>query len=336
MAITFKSKFMEKQTYKIWCNNSFNADEKVERELLINGTKEHEIYLFKPGENDTSGESKHALHQADIAFGTPDANTLLSCENLKWIHINSAGYSDYDREDLRKKLIERQTILTNSSAVYDEPCAQHLLAMMLSFSRALPFAHQEQRENQLWQKDNLRPRLNLLNGQNAVILGFGSIGRKLAELLKPFQMNLIGIKRTVSGEQPIRVAIQNEVDKYLPKADHIINILPANDETQKFLDAERLGNIKPGAFIYNMGRGSTIDQKALAAGLRSGKIAGAYLDVTDPEPLPPEDPLWQLPNCFITPHIGGSFRREKEAQVKRFLSNLKLFENGEKLVNRIL
>lgn len=327
---------MNSQTYKIWCSISFTAAQTNERELLMRGTKKHEIRLFEPEENGASGESENFLRQSDIAFGAPDADTLLTCENLRWIQINSAGYAAYDREDLKEKLIERQTILTNSSAVYVEPCSQHLLAMILSFARALPFALDAQRENQLWQKSDLQPKLHLLDGQTAIILGFGTIGGRIAELLKPFQMNLIGVKRTVRGGEPIRVVGQSEVDKFLPEADHIINILPANDETQKFLSAERLEKLKSGAFIYNIGRGATIDQNALIAGLKAGKIAGAYLDVTDPEPLPPEHPLWKIPNCFITPHIAGGFVGETNSQVKHFLDNLRHFELGEKLINQIL
>jgi len=302
----------------------------------MHGTKKHHTYLFEPEENGSSGESRNFLHQSDIVFGTPDADTLLTCENLRWIQINSAGYAAYDREDLKKKLIERQTILTNSSAVCVEPCSQHLLAMILSFARALPFAYDGQRETHSWQKNDLQPKLHLLNGQTALILGFGTIGRRIAELLKPFQTSLIGIKRTVRGDEPIRVVEQSEIDKFLPEADHLINILPANDETQKFLNTERLEKLKSGAFVYNIGRGSTIDQNALIAVLESGKIAGAYLDVTDPEPLPPEHPLWKIPNCFITPHIAGGFFGEKNAQVKHFLDNLRHFERGEKLINKIL
>lgn len=327
---------MDKKNYKMWCNDSFNSAQSAERELLIRGTEKHKLYLFDPNENGSSGESKRVLLESEIAFGSPDADTLLNCKNLRWVQLNSAGYANYDREDLKEHFKKNGIILTNSSAVYDEPCAEHLLAMILSFARALPSAHDEQRENQSWQMHDLPPKPYLLNGQTALILGFGAIGRRLAELLRPLQMNLIGYKRTVHGDEPIRVIEQSEVDKFLPKADHIINILPANAGTQNFLNAKRLANLKPGAFIYNIGRGTTIDQNALIRELKTGKIAGAYLDVTDPEPLPPEHPLWRVPNCFITPHIAGRYVNEKAAQVQHFIDNLRHFERGEKLINQIL
>lgn len=327
---------MDKKNYKIWCNNSFNSAQSAERELLKCGTGKHELYLFEPDENGSSGESKRVLLESGIAFGLPDADTLLNCKNLRWVQINSAGYADYDCEDLKRHFKKNGIILTNSSAVYDEPCAEHLLAMILSFARALPFAHDAQRQDQSWQKQKLQPKLHLLAGQTALILGFGAIGRRLAEILKPLKMNLIGIKRTVRGDEPIRVFAESQVDQLIPEANHIINILPANNGTIKFLSAERLGMLKSGAFIYNIGRGSTIDQKALIEELKSGRIAGAYLDVTDPEPLPPENPLWQMPNCFITPHIAGGYMGEKSAQVNHFVNNLRYFEGCENLTDQIL
>ncbi|MBA4124849.1 MAG: D-2-hydroxyacid dehydrogenase [Acidobacteria bacterium] len=327
---------MDKKNYKIWCNNSFNSAQSAERELLKCGTGKHELYLFEPDENGSSGESKRVLLESGIGFGLPDADTLLNCKNLRWVQINSAGYADYDCEDLKRHFKKNGIILTNSSAVYDEPCAEHLLAMILSFARALPFAHDAQRQDQSWQKQKLQPKLQLLAGQTALILGFGAIGRRPAESLKPLKMNLIGIKRTVRGDEPIRVFAESQVDQLLPEANHIINILPANNGTFKFLNAERLGMLKSGAFIYNIGRGSTIDQKALIEELKSGRIAGAYLDVTDPEPLPPENPLWQVPNCFITPHIAGGYMGEKAAQVNHFVNNLRYFEDCENLTDQIL
>jgi phosphoglycerate dehydrogenase-like enzyme len=125
------------------------------------------------------------------------------------------------------------------------------------------------------------------------------------------------------------------VDELLPRADHVVNILPANDESQNFLNAERLASLKQGAIVYNIGRGTTLDQNALMKELRGGRIAAAYLDVSEPEPLPPEHPLWTTPNCFITPHIGGGSHDEKERQVRHFLDNLRRFERGEALHNRV-
>lgn len=327
---------MSEPKYKIWCNNLFTDTQTDAKKLLIDGIGENELSIFEPKENGKDGFSREALMQADIAFGTPDAETLFDCENLSWIQINSAGYTDYDRADLFDFLRKQKTILTNSSAVFDEPCAQHLLAMILSFTRLLPFALDNQRGNKSWLMHEIRSKIYLTDDQTVLILGFGAIGRHLAKLLEPLKMNVIGVKRTIHGKEPIKVITENQLDRFLPQTDHLVNILPANDSTDNFLNADRLSKLKRGAFIYNIGRGTTLDQDALIENLNSGHLGGAFLDVTNPEPLPPENPLWTMPNCYITPHVAGGHSREREMQVRHFLNNLRLFERGENLINRIV
>lgn len=326
---------MSDERLKIWCNNLFIETQADARALLADGVGAHEVRLFEQKENGRAGVSRESLKTADIAFGTPDAETLFDCPNLRWIHINSAGYTDYDRADLREFLRRNETILTNSSSVYDEPCAEHLLAMILSFMRGLPFAHDVQRDEKTWPMHETRAQIRLAANQNVLILGFGAIGRQLAKLLAPLKMNVVGVKRTIRADEPIKVISETEIDDFLPQIDHLVNILPANDSTANFISGERLAKLKRGAFFYNIGRGSTVDQNALGEFLRSGHLGGAYLDVTTPEPLPPEHFLWTTPNCYITPHAAGGHLREKEVQVRHFLENLRRFERGENLLDRI-
>jgi phosphoglycerate dehydrogenase-like enzyme len=111
--------------------------------------------------------------------------------------------------------------------------------------------------------------------------------------------------------------------------------LPESASTRHFFDSERFGQFKPGARYYNIGRGPTTDQEALRTALTSGHLAAAYLDVTDPEPLPPDHPLWSLPNCYITPHTGGGHVTEPIRTVQHFIDNLRLYERGEPLVDRV-
>lgn len=323
------------QTLKIWCNNLFLPSQEEAKKMLCESVGEHRLYLFEPSENGKKGESAIALQKSDIAFGTPDTDAVMNAENIRWIHLNSAGYTPYDREDFRQKLKKRGAIMTNSSAVFDEPCAQHLLAMILSLARHLPFALDNQRGTKEWKMHELRLRTRLLNEQTALIFGFGTIARRLIELLAPLKMNLIGVKRSVRGDEPILVVEEKRVDEFLPLADHVINILPDNPGTKNFFNAERFSKFKPGAFFYNIGRGTTVEQEILIELLEQGKIAAAYLDVTEPEPLPPENPLWTTRNCFITPHTAGGAFDEKERQVQHFLENLRRFATGEKLINRI-
>jgi phosphoglycerate dehydrogenase-like enzyme len=317
----------------IWCNNDFGPNDERELALLRESVRNHRLMLF--AEADAGDSMRAALVTADIAFGSPSPEDVLESKTLRWIQLNSAGYTPYDHEKIRRHFANNGVALTNSSAVYDEPCAQHLLAMITSVARQLPAALDSQRTDRSWPLDALRSGSQLLNGQTVLMLGFGAIAQRLVELLRPLQMDLIAVRRKVSGTEPIQVRDISQVDDLLPSADHVVNILPANDQTTNFLDARRLSSLKRGAIVYNIGRGSTLDQEALQRELISGRVAAAYLDVTNPEPLPPDHPLWTTPNCFITPHSGGGYSNEKERQVNHFLNNLRRFEHGEELLNRV-
>jgi phosphoglycerate dehydrogenase-like enzyme len=317
----------------IWCNNDFGQNDQRELVLLRENVSNYHLRLF--AESESSETARVALAAADIAFGSPSPQDVVESKTLRWIQLNSAGYTNYDHEEIRDRLVSNSIALTNSSAVYDEPCAQHVLAMITSVARQLPAALDSQRGARGWPMNALRARSPLLNGQTVLLLGFGAIALRLVELLHPLRMNVIAVRRKVSGKEPIQVHDISEVDKLLPLADHVVNILPANDQTMNFLDARRLASLKRGAIVYNIGRGSTVDQEALRQELISGRVAAAYLDVTNPEPLPPDHPLWTTPNCFITPHSGGGHSNEKERQVKHFLNNLGRFERGEELLNRV-
>ena len=326
---------MNNRGFTIWCNHDFTSEQQAERDLLIQGVGNHRL-LFFDDDGGKDGESRAALQIAEIAFGYPDAQTVGDCQRLRWLHLHFAGYTSFDRVDIKEALTSRGTIVTNSSAVYDEPCAQHLLAMILSLARGLPFALDVQRGDKSWPMLSVRSTLPLLNGQTILLLGFGAIARRLVQLLQPLGMNIVAVRREITGDEPVPVVNVPAVDEWLPRADHVVNILPANESTKTFLNAQRLASLKPGAIVYNIGRGTTLDQLALLNELRGGRIGAAYLDVTEPEPLPPNHPLWETPNCFITPHTGGGHTTEKLRQVNHFLDNLRRFEQSEDLHDRIL
>ncbi|HEX2491179.1 MAG TPA: NAD(P)-dependent oxidoreductase, partial [Blastocatellia bacterium] len=175
-----------------------------------------------------------------------------------------------------------------------------------------------------------------LNSQTALLFGFGAIAIRLCELLTPFRMNLIGVRRTVKGDEHIRIITEEQVAEFLPQADHVINLLPDNQSTTRYFGEGRFRQMKPGALFYNIGRGSTVDQEGLLAALESGHLAGAYLDVTTPEPLPPDHQLWSAPNCYITPHTAGGQNLEQHDLVEHFLENLRRFVSGIELLDRIV
>lgn len=326
---------MQQPQLTIWTNAQF-PDEAAR--LLAEGIAPHRLIhaaQLNPL-NLSSGQPDALLAEADIAFGQPEATQIITLERLRWVHLNSAGYTAYDRDEVRSSLQARGARLTTSSFVYDEPCAQHALAMMLALSRQLPAALVVQQQTRAWPQVELRAQSRLLNGQTALLLGFGAIAERLCAMLAPFGMNLIGVRRQVKGDELIPMIPLDRLDEYLPLADHVVNLLPGNASTMKLMNERRFGLMKPGALFYNIGRGATVEQEALLDALNSGRLAAAYLDVTDPEPLPPEHPLWSAPNCWITPHSAGGADVEARRQVEHFLTNFKRFTVGEPLLNQVI
>lgn len=279
---------------------------------------------------------KSDLALADIAFGQPDVKTLMESPSLRWAHISSAGYTNYDRDNVRAALQARGAILTTSSHVFNEPCAQHAAAMILALARQLPQSWEAQTRRD-WNGGERRVNsLLLIKSQRVVFLGFGAIGVRLVAMLTPFRMQMTALRRQPRGDEGIRIIGESELDSALSNADHVVNILPENDSTRGFVSAARLAQMKRGARYYSIGRGSTTDQDALLQFLQSGHLGAAYLDVTTPEPLPPKHPLWSAPNCFITPHSAGGHAGEDTRLVQHFLSNLRAFESGSELVDRVI
>jgi phosphoglycerate dehydrogenase-like enzyme len=319
----------------IWCNAHF-PDPAME--LLRRGIGPHRLLQpeVRNASNLAAGSADPLLTQADIAFGQPDPQQLIQLPRVKWAHLTTAGYTRYDTPAVREAMKSRGAILTNSSMVYDEPCAEHALAMILALARQLPQCWVDQATIQGWNAAEHRMRCHLLTGQTALILGLGAIARRLAELLHPLRMNLMAVKRTVTGNEPIPTFPESRLRELIPQADHVINILPSNASTEGLFGADLFGLMKRSALFYNIGRGTTVDQAALQNALETNRIAGAYLDVTDPEPLPPDHPLWQLPNCWITPHTAGGHVDEFERIVRHFLQNLHHFENGDPMLDRII
>lgn len=318
----------------IWCNTRLPPA--TESRLSKSAAPHRLLFSLQRTGNLAAGRADPLLAEADIAFGQPDPDQILSLDRLKWVQLSSAGYTRYDRTDLRETLSRRGTFMTTASSVFDEPCAEHVLAFMLAGARALPACIANQIGPRAWPITDIRSHSRLLVGQTAVLLGFGAIARRLVQLLQPLRMNLMAIRQTPRGDEPIPVHPVSSVESLLPQADHIIDILPSSPATDGFLNPARFAAMKPSAIFYNIGRGTTVDQDALLHALDTGRLAGAFLDVTVPEPLPPDHPLWKAPNCFITPHTGGGHIDEFDRVVDHFLSNLRLFESHSPLRDRVI
>ncbi|MGD1084633.1 MAG: D-2-hydroxyacid dehydrogenase [Verrucomicrobiota bacterium] len=307
-------------------------------DLLRDGTQGHQLLFPRTPASSILGAPVHdpQFTAADIAFGQPDPQAVAEARRLKWIHVSSSGITRYDNPLFRSLMAERKIALSNSASVYNEACAVHVLSFMLAQARNLPRAFDSRAANGSAAWHALRGASSTLRGETVLIIGFGAIGRRFAELLGPFDMKLIAYRRKARGNELIPVIAEDQLVPALQAADHVVNILPDSAETRHFFDTGRLAAIKPGAIFYNIGRGTTVNQDALLDALRSGHLKAAWLDVTDPEPLPDNHPLRAQPNCFITPHIAGGQTAEAKALVCHFLQNLQHFVRGEPLLDRVM
>jgi len=306
-------------------------------QLLREETKEHElIFANRPGGSvlaEAGADPKIA--EADIAFGQPDPRGIEHAHRLKWIQVSSSGITRYDNPEFRALMAKRNIAVSNSASVYEEPCAIHALSFILAQARCLPTALASRADNGSAEWKALRNTCTLMRDKTVLIVGYGAIGRRLAELLKPFEAKVVAYRRKPRGDENVPMISQDQLAAALATVDHVVDILPDSTETRHFFDAARFAQMKRGAVFYNIGRGATVDQHALQETLRS-HLAAAWLDVTEPEPLPAGHPLLSATNCFITPHIAGGHTNESGTLVRHFLKNLRRFLNIEALVDRVM
>lgn len=271
------------------------------------------------------GSYEEALNRAEIVIGRPDPGDLERAAQLSWVQLSSAG------ADLYVDTVRREVTITAANGVYGIPTSEHALAMMLAMVRRLP-ASVRAASRKEWE-----PSLayDELHGRTCGVLGLGDIGSSIARRAKAFGMRVVALRRRPESPPAYVDALYGREDLLgmLSDCDHVVNALPGTPSTRHLLDARALARMKPTAYLCNIGRGATVDEKALIDALRSGGLAGAALDVFETEPLPPESPLWELPNVLITAHRGGSSPREDERVAELFLENLARRAAGEDLLN---
>lgn len=261
------------------------------------------------------------FREAEIVFGwsrAVETEGLAQDSKLKWVQSWSAGV-----DKLPLKLLEqRNVILTGASGVHPVQMTETVFAMLLSFSRNLHVAVR----NQAQRKWDSSGRFTELEGKTMGIVGAGTIGIETARIAKAFGMHTIGLRRSGQPQPHFdRMLDRSGLDELLAASDVVVNILPQTEETAKLFGQEQFARMKPTAWFINIGRGQAVDTDALMDALNNGIIAAAGLDVTDPEPLPENHPLWNLDNVIITPHVGGSSDRYNEKTVALFLENLQAY-----------
>lgn len=274
--------------------------------------------------------------EADAALvGWVSARDALDRANrLKWIQTAGAGVERVVGDGFG----DRGIVLTNGSGVMAPNMAEHIIGMMLAFARGFPALMDGQRARS-WKNGVGMDTVFELGGQTALLIGLGDIALATAERLKAFGVQVIGVRRSQGGEGPPphvdRVVSIAELDSVLGDADHVISSVPHTAETVHMFDGDRFARFKDEAYFYNVGRGTSVVQPALIQALESGKLGGAGLDVTDPEPLPENDPLWDAPNVFITAHTAGATPFFQRRVLDLFGENLRRYQAGEDLLNSV-
>lgn len=287
-----------------------------------------ENYILLQADNPTAEE----LKEASIILGMPTVDQLQKAENLEWVQISSAGNEKYING------FPKGVILTNLSGAFGRSMSEFALMMTLNLYKMLHL-YRDNQSNAYWHDEGrqLSPRK-----KNVLLLGAGNIASETAELFKAFECNITAIRRAsdIKAEYPFdRFEALASLDEELKKADIVICALPETKETKKLLNKERLSLLKSDSVLINLGRGSLIDTDALVEILNENRILGAALDVTEPEPLPEEHPLWKCKNAIITPHItGGSLGHLDETERRLFeicSENLQRYSEGRPLLNRV-
>lgn len=269
---------------------------------------------------------------AEIILGNlPEPAWAAEASGLRWIQLNNAGTEGY----CDPKHVPERVLLTNATGAYGTAISEHMIGCLFMLRKKLHLYYANQLRAE-WKKEG---QVGVIEGSRVLCVGLGDIGGAFASRMKALGAYTVGIRRTPS-EKPAYVDelyTAEALERELPKADVVALSLPGNRETAGMLDRRRLSMLRGSAVLINVGRGSAVDTDALAELLEAHRLAGAALDVTEPEPLPAGHPLWRAPNALITPHVSGGFSLPEtlEKIVEICAENLRRYRRGEELKNLV-
>ncbi len=296
----------------------------------------------------SSNEINTALGpDVEIVFASRRDLPLDQAPGLRWVQVESAGV-DYLVDT---PLWESDITITSANGVHAVQIPEYVLAMMLAHGHRLPAMQRAQARHE-WADRAARERLQPRELRNATlgIVGYGAIGREVARLAHAFGMRILATARTpdgphpyngwtprgtgdVDGSLPERFFTLDQLPEMLHQCDVVVLALPLSERTRHLLNADTLAALPPHALVINIGRGGLIDHAALVDALHNERLGGAALDVTEPEPLPSDSPLWDMPNVLITPHISGMSPHYTDRAVDLFAENLRRYAADEPLLN---
>lgn len=273
-------------------------------------------------------EYAEVMPRAHVVVGRLPQELLPQAQNLRWIQNQGAGVERL----LTPEIVDSDIVVTNAQGQHAPQISEHVLTMMLCFARDFRKILQAQRDH-VWRPPNFDPFC--LDGQTLGVVGAGGIGGALAEKAHHLGMRVIGLRRRPKERPTYLDALVGPegLHELLRQADHVAICCPLTPETDGLIGETELRLMKRSAYIYNIGRGRIIQAAPLLTALKDGWIAGAGLDVTDPEPLPPDAEMWDLPNVIVTQHTSGTAPHNDDRFFDLLERNLERFLNGEKLLN---
>jgi phosphoglycerate dehydrogenase-like enzyme len=277
------------------------------------------------GDNDSCLAALPGAEVFWVDSGVGDiAKAIEAGADLKWLTTQGTGVDSWPLELIRK----RNLVLTNGAGVGAIPISEYVVLGLLAGLKGLPelVRAQDRRE---WLEPP--PSLAELYGKRALIYGYGGIGRAIGQRLKPFGVSVTGVRRN-PGEEPGVIAV-SDWEARLSETDLLILSVPLTGATRALVGESQLAALPRGAWVANIARGGLIDEKALVGSLKSGHLGGAYIDVTDPEPLPPESELWSIPNVVLTPHSSWATAHQMERAGEIFLDNFARYQRSTPLKN---
>ena len=286
--------------------------------------------LFTPGERVAQADLDRVTVACLSGDLWPDwSGSFMRCcldiPHLDWFQTFSAGVD----HPVFAAIAANGARVTTASGAAAVPIAHHVMTCLLALAHDLPgfFAEQQQRVWRLRQLDDLE-------GRTVGVIGMGPIGRETARVAAAFGMRVIGMRRTVTGDEPCETWTLARLDELLECVDDLVLAVPLTDDTRGLIGARELGLMRRGARLVNVGRGDLIDEGALVDALASGHLSGAGLDVFATEPLPPTSPLWAMPNVIITPHTSGETPLAAARAAGIFIDNAGRYFRGEPLLHR--
>lgn len=269
--------------------------------------------------------SVDAMVGSVIPWSVVLADALRSSPRLLWLQVMNAGYDNLEALRLPPRLK-----LSTLGALGSAFVAEHALMLLLASLRAVPSAiagaHAEQ-----WDIASQQAAMRSLRGSRVALVGYGPIGRELAQLLRACGAELVALARSRREEEGVRVLPLDELHAVLEQSDAVVVCAPLKKSTLHLLDARAFAALREGAVVVNVSRGPIIDTAALCAALRSGRLRGAGLDVTDPEPLPPGHELWSDPRVILTPHVAwaGAPAASRAQRIDFAVANVRRVARGE-------